>query len=195
MRIIIFNNNPKNWKEGEIGVSLEVANLRFQSVPIPDPGTVSIDNTHGAATGNPTQHTVQNPTTKSSNYTRTDRRYSTCTVSGASSMTKVAARGMLVLDVAIYGLQLAGGWSVYDDMKKVKQHLSVLQDAVDMVNSAVANGMIPEQYQNQTSMLDILNVVYQGENTTKDENIMNIGIQILKANKKYDPKRIKPSGN
>ena len=114
-------------------------------VPIPNPGTVSIDNTHGAATGNPTQHTVQNPTTKSSNYTQTDKRYSSRTLSGASSMTKVTARGILVLDLAIYSLQLAGGWSVYDDMKKVKQNLGVLQGAVDMVNSAVANGMIPEQ--------------------------------------------------
>jgi len=60
-------------------------------------------------------------------------------------MTKVTARGILVLDLAIYSLQLAGGWSVYDDMKKVKQNLGVLQGAVDMVNSAVANGMIPEQ--------------------------------------------------
>lgn len=44
-------------------------------------------------------------------------------------------------------------------------------------------------------MLDVLNVVYQGENTTKDKNIMSIGIQILKANNMYDPKRIKPSEN
>ena len=44
-------------------------------------------------------------------------------------------------------------------------------------------------------MLDVLNVVYQGENTTKDKIIMSIGIQILKANNMYDPKRIKLSEN
>ncbi len=96
-----------------------------------------------------------------------------------------------VKDLAVYGLQIAGAWSVYDDMNKIKQNLGILQGAVNMVNSAVANGIIPEKYQNQTNMLDILNVVYQGENTTKDKNIMNIGIQILKANNMYDPNKIK----
>ncbi len=61
-----------------------------------------------------------------------------------------------------------------------------------MTQKALNEGMIPEQYQNLRSFLDILNVVYQGENTTNDENIMNIGIQILKANDLYDPKKIKP---
>lgn len=62
---------------------------------------------------------------------------------------------------------------------------------VRMVNNAAMSGMIPEQYQNKRNMLDILNGVYQGENTTKDKNIMNIGIQILKANNIYDPNKIK----
>ena len=122
---------------------MEVAHLRYQSVPLPDPGAATMDNTHGAATSNPTEHTVQNPTTKSSNYTQTDKRYNTQTVSGASGATKVTAKGMLVLDLAIYGLQLAGTWSFYDDMNKIKQHLGILQGAVNMVNNAAANGMIP----------------------------------------------------
>jgi RHS repeat-associated protein len=188
-QILAFNNNPQNWKAGEIGVSMEVANLRYQPISTPDIATM--DRSHGAATGNPAEHTVQNPTTKSSNYTQTDKRYNTQTVSGASGMTKGAAKGILVLDIAIGALQVAGGWSIYDDFKKIGQHLDILRGVVDKVNDAAANGMIPVQYQNRTSMLDILNVVYQGENTTQDKNIMNIGIQILKANNIYDPNKIK----
>jgi RHS repeat-associated protein len=188
-QILAFNNNPQNWKAGEIGVSMEVAHLRYQPISTPDIATM--DNTHGAAIGNPTEHTVQNPTTKSSNYTQTDKRYNTQTVSGASGMTKGAAKGMLVLDILIGAFQVAGGWSIYDDMNKMQANLELLKGSVRMVNSAAASGMIPEQYQNQTNMLDILNVVYQGENTTQDKNIMNIGIQILKANNMYDPNKIK----
>lgn len=81
------------------------------------------------------------------------------------------------------------------DLNKLQQNLDVLQGAINMVNSAAVSGMIPEKYQNQTNMLDILNVVYQGVNTTKDHNIMNIGVKILKVNKIYDPKKIKQTEN
>ena len=44
-------------------------------------------------------------------------------------------------------------------------------------------------------MLDILNVVYQGKNTTKDKNILSLRIQILKVNNAYGPKKIQQPEN
>lgn len=98
---------------------------------------------------------------------------------------------MLVLDVAMFGFQLAGSLSVYDDVSKIQSNLTLLRSAVRMVNSAAINGLIPSKYQNSASMFDILNVVFQGENTTKNSDIMKIGIGILKANNMYDPNKIK----
>ena len=41
-------------------------------------------------------------------------------------------------------------------------------------------------------MLSILNVVFQGENPTKNKEILTIGIRILtKVSNNYDPNKIK----
>ena len=196
--IIAYVNNTNNWN-GSIGGSLEVAKVSFVPLASPKEGLATMDKSYyGAADIHNPINRIETKAEISKSTGLPNKSVKTRSINtgdgsfmGGRVNSISAAKGMLVLDVAIFGFQLAGSLSVYDDMSKIQSNMTLLRSAVDMVNKAAANNLIPTEYQNSASMFDILNVVFQGENTTKNNEIMKIGIDILKANKMYDPDKIK----
>ena len=60
-----------------------------------------------------------------------------------------------------------------------------MANAVERVN--IHAGIIPQKYrENKDKMGAIINYVFQGVNTTKEQNITRIGQMILKKEGRYD---------
>ena len=177
------NNNPQNWKLNQIGIDLTIAKVKWASFDKKqDVDYTSYGDDYGEK--NPDQ--AYNSSIK----TNKGREISTSNVSSPGVVS--GARGMLVLDVVVAGLELATSWSVYDDYNKINEQKLLLKNAVSDVNKGLIRGLIPKRYQNKKDMLSILNVVFQGENPTKNKEILTIGIRILtKVSKNYDPNKIK----
>jgi len=94
----------------------------------------------------------------------------------------LTAKGTIALNIINWGLENAP-WmaAAYEESLINEQVSEVLPRAVDDVMKAMNMGMIPEQYQNTQDLTNILNVVLQGENTTDNQDIYDIGINIVKT--------------
>ena len=184
-RFMDMNNDTRFWKSGEIGVNITIGNVEFISPSITKAESANLDNTYGATdpTYNPTITKTERGT--KSNGT-SDLRQNERGIYGVTARTRGAAGFMLILNAVNFGLETASGLLINDDLNKIKSNIKLLQSAIKDVNKAAQNGRIPPKYQNKKDMIDILNVVFQGENTTKNKDILNIGIEILKKNGNYD---------
>jgi RHS repeat-associated protein len=179
------SSNPNNWTynpatgEKDLGINKTIGNVSFMK-PTQSAEPTSLDNTYGATDPNynPTQHQVQNPKTKQSNYTQTDKRYKQRTVSGASGMSRGAARGALAINAINFAVEQYMTWAWVYDKGKVESHTLIANQVAADMTKALEMGLIPEEYQNKSSMVNIMNVVLQGAKNTDDESIYKIGMQI-----------------
>jgi RHS repeat-associated protein len=181
-RINAMNNNPKFWKKGEIGINHTVGRLQKQTFKsnITRPEPANMDNTYGAV--DPAYRPSDIKTERGAKKDGTpDMRQTQRTIAAGSPKAKGAAGAILAINAINYGLELAGGMLVSHDKSLVEEHASAefLGSALNDLNTAIGDGMIPDEYMNVGDLTNILNVILQGENTTDNQDIMNIGVDII----------------
>ena len=181
---------PQNWtnnsetNQKDIGISTMVSPI-YVLHGATDIPMGSIDNTYGAVdpSYNPTDHKIENPKTKSSNYTLDDKRYANRNVSSASPSTGKWARGILAIDILnVLVEQYISITAFYENriIEKQKKYIDyVLRD----INEAIEHKpeIIPNEYRNIQSITNIMNVILQGENNTDDPMIDKIGMKIFNS--------------
>jgi RHS repeat-associated protein len=185
------NENSDNWNPGNLGIDRTVAMIIYNNpisatasmVNLPYNVKKAIAARLSDKVTDPSylasRHKVINPTTKKG---IPDKRYRVKrSVSGASGMSKVASIGTLALNVVNWGLANAPGIAALYEKSLINEQLKeALPQAMADVQSALDAGIIPEKYQNTKDLTNILNVVLQGENTTDNPDIYDIGINIVK---------------
>ena len=180
------------WPDGYIGFPTQVGELQMVESPKrPDSGPANLDSGYGSVNpaDNPTRHNVVRPTAKSTG--TTDRRFADRSVSGAArGMTQGAAGLVLAVNALNWALETYGSFQVAEDKGLVYEHISIMEKQV-LRDLDIANrfGYIPEQYQNPTDMGSIANVVLSGVNPSENQELYNIGINIVKEiSGNYQPK-------
>jgi RHS repeat-associated protein len=184
----IGNNNPKNWKPGEIGVNLTIGKVAF-NLPNPQEGAVSkmtsLDNSIGAPNPtnitNPINYNRTPPTAKSTG--QPDRRYKTNYSVNTMTPGGGSARGAGIFAVAVntlnWGLEAGLNWKINQDIKDVKYQVGRYAPLIEKdLFKAINRGMIPDKYLNSTDLSNIGNVILQGVNNTDNADIYNIGMDI-----------------
>lgn len=96
-------------------------------------------------------------------------------------MARGAVGAVLVYNAVMWGMQQYGVSQNNEDKRLVNEHLSILrQNVTKDLNDALEAGMIPKKYQNLQDMGNISNVILSGVNPTNNQEIYNIGIDIVK---------------
>ena len=170
------HNNPKNWMDGEIGISRTIANIITTKPTLQEPAFKDMQTLPSSAKGN-TESGI-----KTEGYNRGGKReiargdaiVDVKAGRGAKNMAKAGA----VLDFLQFGYEQYAIWSYVWDKNKIDKHSVLAQQALNDVNKAVEQGMVPQKYQNAESLSNIMNVVLQGVNNTKDKAIYDIGMKI-----------------
>jgi hypothetical protein len=195
--ILRANNDSNNWSDNNIGISTTIGsidNLPKKSTSIPKyinfPDLIDINNEDGDVTNN--IGNIKTQGTKIAESTgKIDRRYGK-DINGMSPAGSVnMARGIIALNIAIKsfegGVFLARKYEEY----KISKHLEFLENAIGNVNMELnsKNSLIPEEYRNESDLSNIINTVLQGENSSDNKNLYDIGIKIYnKYNEKKDEK-------
>lgn len=101
--------------------------------------------------------------------------------SPSSAVSSNSAKGVLLLNFAFSSIQRAKLLQGASDAALIGHQLEdVLPKAFNDVQTAIQRGgIVPNEYLNQRSLVDILNVVLTGVNNTDDHNIYNIGMRIV----------------
>ena len=183
----IANENPKNWRPGEIGINTELGRVSINkyahenyTIGRKPPG---IDPKDGFV------H-VKRPIAQSTG--QGDKRFhkfDPMPVRGSARMVGAIA----LLDITIMALDTYMTYASFWDSEALQKQRGALVDAVKAVD--VHADIIPSKYQESNDRLGaIVNYVFQGENSTKDQNVTKIGQQILKKVGRYDneTKKYKP---
>ena len=176
-RIRGYSNNPANWKTGHIGVSQTVGQIRMS--PATKSEVAGMDNSytpHVNPASNPSNINTERGAKKDGT---PDMRQKERTIAAGSAGSKTLSKGVLAVNAVNAGLELAGGLLVNHDKNLVNEHSQIATKAIDDVNTAISQGMIPNEFMNINSLSDIVNVVLQGESVTNSQAIMDIGKQIL----------------
>jgi RHS repeat-associated protein len=170
-----YSENPKNWQSGEVGVSAEIAltnvntNKQNENWGI---GTPSMqDSPNDPSTNSPSSIRTESP--------RGKPQPQSVSTNNQILSTKVSNR-FLILDQVGKGLNLIAGWLVKDDANKVSEHGTLYVSALKDVNTAIKNGWIDNKHMNIKDLSAIVNVVLQGDNTSKDKYNYNVGMKIVK---------------
>ena len=173
------NNNPANWRPGELGINTEI-------------GKISVDNyAHKSFTigrkpagidpkdGNVR---IRRPIAKSTG--QEDRRFHSFDPMPVRGSAK-AVGAIAILDFANYAVDTYMTLSTFWDSNAFDDQMASFRKAIRAVNSQMNS--IPDNYRKDTNRMGvILNYVFQGENTTKDKNIDKIGQNILSKSGRYD---------
>ena len=173
------NNNPANWRPGELGINTEI-------------GKISVDNyAHKSFTigrkpagidpkdGNVR---IRRPIAKSTG--QEDRRFHSFDPMPVRGSAK-AVGAIAILDFANYAVDTYMTLSTFWDSNAFDDQMASFRKAIRAVNSQMNS--IPDNYRKDTNKTGaILNYVFQGENTTKDKNIDKIGQNILSKSGRYD---------
>ena len=173
------NNNPANWRPGELGINTEI-------------GKISVDNyAHKSFTigrkpagidpkdGNVR---IRRPIAKSTG--QEDRRFHSFDPMPVRGSAK-AVGAIAILDFANYAVDTYMTLSTFWDSNAFDVQMASFRKAIRAVNSQMNS--IPDNYRKDTNKMGaILNYVFQGENTTKDKNIDKIEQNILSKSGRYD---------
>lgn len=190
-----MNEDNRNWTPGEVGISLKVAEFNLTPTSfIPQEGIPHADNTYGATdpASNPSSISTKAEIAKSTGLP--DRRVKPRVIAPNASGSKVIARlgwATLAFDALFLAADYYSMYCAYKDNKAINRDAQLLNQSANAVLRAAKKGLIPNKYLTPEALSAITNIVYQGINVTQDSNIMRIAIDILKAEGKYDPKKIK----
>ena len=176
------NNNPQKWNSGEVGISTEVGKISIKNyvhesytvgrkIPGIDPKDNSVK--------------IGKPTALSTGME--DRRYKDRSIApiGYSAKTVRGVGAIAILDVTIAAMDTYMTLSSFWDSEALQEQTAALKTSANIVNSHM--GLIPQKYKESNDKLGaIVNYVFQGVNTTKEQNITKISQQILKKVGRYD---------
>lgn len=173
------NGDPKNWKKGEIGLDRTVANL-----------TVITPNNAPQADAIPGDDL---PNNSKSQFDDGIESANGITKVPATKGAKALGKGGAVLDFIVFAGEQYMSWAWNDDSDKINEHSDIARRIEIDIEEAINQGMIPEQYQNQADIANIMNVILQGVNNTDNPEIYDIGMTIY--NSISQPFEIKNSSN
>ncbi len=181
---------PQNWtynsetNQKDIGISTMVSPI-YVLHGATDIPMGSIDNTYGAVdpSYNPTEHKIENPKTKSSNYTLDDKRYPNRNVSSASPSIGKWARGILAIDILNVLVEQYISIAAFYENRIIEKQKKYIDYVLRDINEALEHKpeIIPNEYRNIQSITNIMNVILQGENNTDDPMIDKIGMKIFNS--------------
>ena len=180
------NNDPKNWKHGEIGINTEVGKISINncahknySVGRKLPG---IDPKDGAIN-------IKRPIARSTG--QEDRRFHKFEPMPIRGSAK-AVGAIAILNISISAIDTYLTYTTFWDSEALNKQKALLFTSINAVNLHM--DLIPEEFRNDDKMGAIVNYVFQGENSTGDKEITRIGMQILQKMERYDKesKRYKP---
>ena len=173
------NNNPANWRPGELGINTEIGknsvdNYAHKSFTI-GRKPAGIDPKDGNVR-------IRRPIAKSTG--QEDRRFHSFDPMPVRGSAK-AVGAIAILDFANYAVDTYMTLSTFWDSNAFDDQMASFRKAIRAVNSQMNS--IPDNYRKDTNKMGvILNYVFQGENTTKDKNIDKIGQNILLKSGRYD---------
>ena len=173
------NNNPANWRPGELGINTEIGknsvdNYAHKSFTI-GRKPAGIDPKDGNVR-------IRRPIAKSTG--QEDRRFHSFDPMPVRGSAK-AVGAIAILDYANYAVDTYMTLSTFWDSNAFDDQMASFRKAIRAVNSQMNS--IPDNYRKDTNKMGaILNYVFQGENTTKDNNIDKIGQNILSKSGRYD---------
>ena len=173
------NNNPANWRPGELGINTEIGknsvdNYAHKSFTI-GRKPAGIDPKDGNVR-------IRRPIAKSTG--QEDRRFHSFDPMPVRGSAK-AVGAIAILDFANYAVDTYMTLSTFWDSNAFDDQMASFRKAIRAVNSQMNS--IPDNYRKDTNKMGaILNYVFQGENTTKDKNIDKIGQNILSKSGRYD---------
>ena len=173
------NNNPANWRPGELGINTEIGknsvdNYAHKSFTI-GRKPAGIDPKDGNVR-------IRRPIAKSTG--QEDRRFHSFDPMPVRGSAK-AVGAIAILDFANYAVYTYMTLSTFWDSNAFDDQMASFRKAIRAVNSQMNS--IPDNYRKDTNKMGaILNYVFQGENTTKDKNIDKIGQNILLKSGRYD---------
>ena len=180
------NNDPNNWKHGEIGINTEVGKISINnyahknhSVGRKLPG---IDSKDGAIN-------IKRPIARSTG--QEDRRFHKFEPMPIRDSAK-AVGAIAILNISISAIDTYLTYTTFWDSEALNKQKALLFTSINAVNLHM--DLIPEEFRNDDKMGAIVNYVFQGENSTGDKEITRIGKQILQKMERYDKesKRYKP---
>ncbi len=182
------NNDPKNWKKGEMGISrtigtIDWSNFTQEVKPVPTVRPYPNVTNPNHSNSIPSKHVF----TKSSNYTQRDKRVDPKLVGGGSP-PKAIGRGFIALAAVNYIGSKIPGWASWYEEIKIESHVEKAKLAIENVNRGIAEGLVPKKYQNPKDLTSILNVVLQGEIPYNNLQLLAIGQEIYqKYSKENSP--------
>jgi RHS repeat-associated protein len=188
------NNNPNNWNKNEIGISREIATITFKglktvennSLPLPDNQANAMkdileDELHKGVKAQ------DKGISKSGNFLPMQG------VPDAKGMKPSVGRGMsaasAVLDLVDFGAAQLVKYHFNDDITKIKEDFKLATLALQNLNSAINDGLVPQKFLNEKDLSDLGNVILQGKSNYGNKEIEALGINIYERYKpgKKDP--------
>ena len=178
------NRNIQRWTinpntgQKDIGISRVIGNIDVLKPQLP------IDNQNAKVPSvgpenNPFSHKLEKSKTKSSGFLKDDGRLKDRELNVAGGAKgRIAGFGMLGLNGLNYAAEQYMVWAFVIDKSITRSHTGIAKQVIEDVNTAIDKGMIPPEYLNKQSLVNIMNVVLQGTNNTSDKKIFEIGMEI-----------------
>lgn len=185
-----YNENPKNWKQNEIGVSAEIALVNAYQQKLNDfwSGGAQMQDSPDDPSTNPSGTVnITSPKGKPQSTVNTSNALKTTRANGAASLLDQIGKGLNWIALAF----------VQDDKNKYESHMGLYTKAMDNVNTAINKGWIDDKHMNKGDLSAIINVVLQGDNPSKDEYNYKLGMKIVReiAKNEKGPNVTTNSGN
>ena len=175
-RIKHMNENTKYWNSGELGFNSTIGNLSWQEISS-TPSSELVGATSSPYSDTYGEMNVVNPNKKDGTPDKRYKQRSYNTAAPAASAK--GARGLLILDAINTSFETGIQIAFLSDKNKINEHVGLLGNAIQDINNALKQGMIPKEYQNAAGISAILNFVFQSDNITDDKNIGIIGQRII----------------
>ena len=166
-RLTMANENPQNWPANSIGINLQVGQLSCGNQVARSYSTVGIRPEH-------TSTRIEPPIAKTTGLS--DRRFSSNRrlLTGPSTGAGGKALGIFSLGVNLvnYSASFYQSWSIYKDNKELQRQQGVLNDAVNIVNQAINDNMLPTDFYSDINLAgSLVNYIFQGENMSGDARV------------------------
>ncbi|MBC31156.1 MAG: hypothetical protein CMH48_09945 [Muricauda sp.] len=198
-RIRSMNNDPRYWtRPGYIGVDTRVSSLTLSSMQNESQKAVPLATRNGVPVSS---SEIGKTRTKHENVPiaqstgKPDRRFKGRSLGGVSVKAKGATGAIALYNLAVTGFDYLSIYNLEKDKSLTKdQTNNVLPLALADMNSALSEGLIPEEFINESDLSDILNVVLQGviDEPSADRNSiqywekMSVGLEIYNRYNKIE---------
>lgn len=184
------NNNPNSWTKGEIGTSREIAKLKLQGLEQTNKENTLTDPDHQKNQIKDIPEEDMKSLKSQEKGVVDDSKF--VPMDGMSEpkgakpavgkgMSKVSA----VLDLIDFGATQLTQYHYNDDMQKIKAHTKLAQAALENLNSALRDGLVPAKFKNEKDLSDLANVILQGQSNQGNKELEALGLKIYDT---YKPK-------